>query len=42
MSCRFFIQWISEPSGFSNGALVKGYVVYADGQRTKEAKGATS
>lgn len=31
-----------EPSGFSNGALVKGYVVYADGQRTKEAKGATS
>ncbi|OPL32655.1 hypothetical protein AM593_01223, partial [Mytilus galloprovincialis] len=31
-----------EPSGFSNGALVKGYVVYADGQRTKEAKGATN
>lgn len=31
-----------EPSGFSNGALVKGYVVYADGQRTKEANGATS
>lgn len=29
-------------SGFSNGAVVTGYVVYADGNRIKEAKGPTS
>ena len=31
-----------DTSGFSNGALVTGYMVYADGQPAKEAKGATS
>ncbi|XP_071093926.1 RIMS-binding protein 2-like isoform X10 [Haliotis cracherodii] len=29
-------------SGFSNGAVVTGYVVYADGHRAKEAKGPTN
>ncbi|XP_076434656.1 RIMS-binding protein 2-like [Babylonia areolata] len=29
-------------SGFSNGAVVTGYVVYADGNRVKEAKGPTN
>lgn len=29
-------------SGFSNGAVVTGYVVYADGRRIKEVKGPTS
>ena len=31
-----------DTSGFSNGALVTGYMVYADGQPAKETKGATS
>ncbi|XP_033748988.1 peripheral-type benzodiazepine receptor-associated protein 1-like isoform X11 [Pecten maximus] len=31
-----------DPSGFSNGAMVTGYVVYADGRRTKEAQGPTN
>ncbi|XP_069134762.1 RIMS-binding protein 2-like [Argopecten irradians] len=31
-----------DPSGISNGSFVKGYVVYADGRRTKEALGPTN
>ena len=31
-----------DTSGFSNGALVTGYMVFADGQPAKETKGATS
>lgn len=31
-----------ETSGFSNGALVSGYVVYGDGQKVKQVLGATS
>ncbi|OWF38817.1 Peripheral-type benzodiazepine receptor-associated protein 1 [Mizuhopecten yessoensis] len=31
-----------DTSGFSNGAMVTGYVVYADGRRTKEALGPTN
>ncbi|XP_041350293.1 RIMS-binding protein 2-like isoform X4 [Gigantopelta aegis] len=30
------------PSGVSNGAVVAGYVVYADGRRTREARGPTN
>ena len=29
-------------SGFSNGAVVTGYIIYADRNRIKEAKGPTS
>lgn len=31
-----------DTSGFSNGALISGYVVYADGQKVKQVLGATS
>jgi RIMS-binding protein 2 len=31
-----------DSSGFSNGAVVTGYMVYADGKRVKEADGPTS
>ena len=31
-----------DTAGFSNGALVTGYIVYADGEKAKEATGATS
>ena len=31
-----------DTSGFSNGALVTGYMVYADGRLAKETKGPTS
>lgn len=39
------LTWIPvtiDSSGFSNGAVVTGYVVYADGRRVKEALGPTS
>ena len=39
------VTWLPvtiDTSGFSNGAVVSGYVVYADGQLAKEALGATS
>ena len=31
-----------DTTGFCNGAIVTGYVVYADGQHTKVASGPTS
>ncbi|KAL3858376.1 hypothetical protein ACJMK2_012967, partial [Sinanodonta woodiana] len=42
---NLLLTWLPvtiDTSGFSNGALVTGYVVFADGRRTKEAKGATN
>ena len=39
------VTWLPvtiDTSGYSNGALIAGYVVYADGQKAKEAVGATS
>ncbi|XP_078338451.1 peripheral-type benzodiazepine receptor-associated protein 1-like isoform X7 [Crassostrea virginica] len=39
------LTWIPvtiDSSGFSNGAVVTGYVVYADGRRVKEALGPTN
>nr|XP_034336697.1 RIMS-binding protein 2-like isoform X2 [Crassostrea gigas] len=39
------LTWIPvtiDSSGFSNGAVVTGYVVFADGRRVKEAQGPTN
>ncbi|XP_062590789.1 peripheral-type benzodiazepine receptor-associated protein 1-like isoform X4 [Saccostrea cucullata] len=39
------LTWIPvtiDSSGFSNGAVVTGYVVYADGRRVKDAQGPTN